>query len=188
MSKLLCVILGGAIFAAGCGTTAADSGGAATDTAIAGAKPSSSPAAIRQVATKAAAPSYREVTIPSGTTLSLSLTSPVASDTSKVEDAVSAELTHAVTVDGREVLPAGSTAAGQVTSAEASGRVKGRAQVAFRFNTLTTGGEKYDMQTAALSRVASATKSEDAAPPRALPSAVVPARASCSQPRVRRCA
>ena len=165
MSKLLCVILGGAIFASGCGPTAADSGSAATDGAISGAKPgaqSSGAAPAAQVATKAPAPSYREVTIPSGTTLSLSLTSAVASDTSRVEDAVSAELTHAVTADGRDVLPAGSTVAGQVTSVDASGRVKGRAQVAFRFNTLTTGGTTYDVQTAALSRVASATKSEDA--------------------------
>jgi len=165
MSKLLCVILGGALFATGCGTTAADSGSAAADGAITGAKPtaeSSSPATVRKVATKAPAPSYREVTIPSGTTLSLSLTSAVASDTSKVEDTVSAELTHAVTVDGRDVLRAGSTVAGQVTSAEASGRVKGRAQVAFRFNTLTSDGTTYDVQTAGVSRVASATKSEDA--------------------------
>ena len=164
MSKLLCVILGGAIFATGCGTTAADKS-AATDEAITGAKPaaeSSGAAPVRQVATKAPAPSYREVTIPSGTTLSLSLTTALASDTSKVEDAVNAELTHAVIVDGRDVLPAGSTVAGQVTSADASGRVKGRAQVAFRFDTLTTGGTKYDMQTAGLSRVASATKGEDA--------------------------
>ncbi len=165
MSKLLCVILGGAILAAGCGTTAADSGSAAADGATTGAataSDSSSPAAVRKVATKAPAPSFREITIPSGTTLSLSLTSAVASDTSQVEDAVSAELTQAVTVDGRDVLPAGSTVTGQVTSAEASGRVKGRAQVAFRFDTLTAGGTKYNVQTAGVSRVAAATKSEDA--------------------------
>lgn len=170
MSKLLCVILGGAILATGCGTTAVDSGSAATDSAATSApksessrkSESSSPAAVKEVASKAPAPTFREVTIPSGTTLSLSLTSALASDTSKVEDAVSAELSHAVVVDGRDVLPAGSTLAGQVTSAEASGRVKGRAQVAFRFDTLTTGGTKYDVQTAELSRVASATKGEDA--------------------------
>ena len=168
MSKLLCVILGGTILATGCGTTAADSGSAATDSAATSAatsapkSESSRPAPVRQVASKPPAPTSREVTIPSGTTLSLSLTSAVASDTSKVEDAVSAELTQAVVVDGRDVLPAGSTVTGQVTSAEASGRVKGRAQVAFRFDTLTTGGTKYDVQTAGLSRVASATKGEDA--------------------------
>lgn len=164
MSKLLCVILGGAIFATGCGTPAADSELAANATTT-GAGPnaaSSRPAPVNEVATKVSLPSYREVTIPSGTTLSLSLTSAVASDTSKVEDAVGAELTQAVTVDGRDVLPVGSTVSGQVTSADASARVKGRAQVAFRFNTLTTGGTKYDIQTAGLSRQAPATKGEDA--------------------------
>jgi hypothetical protein len=163
MSKLLCVILSGAVLAAGCGSPAAD--GTAAGTASTSAEPNaaSSPAApASQIATTAPVPRYREVTIPSGTTLRLSLTSAVASDTSKVEDAVSAELIQAVSVDGRDVLPAGSTVSGQVTSAEGSGRVKGRAEVAFRFNALTASGEKYDMQTAAISRVASATKGEDA--------------------------
>src|SRR6185436_18017383 len=109
-----------------------------------------------------ARPRYREVTIPSGTALRLSLTSSMASDTSKVEDAVSANLVQAISVDGREVVPAGASVAGQVTGAEDSGRVKGRAQVAFRFNTLTTGGDRYDIQTEALSRMAPATKGEDA--------------------------
>jgi len=160
MSKFLCVILGGALFATACSTTAADN----EEAAITGAKTkaaSSREAPVKQAATKAA-PQYREVTIPSGTTLSLSLTSAVASDTSKVEDAVSAELTHAVNVDGRDVLPVGSTVSGQVTGANGSGRVKGRADVAFRFNTLTTGGQKYDIATIPLSRVAAATKGEDA--------------------------
>jgi hypothetical protein len=123
MSKLLCAIAGGAILAIGCGTPAADSELAA-DATTTGATPkaaSSRPAPVNEVATKASLPSYREVTIPSGTTLSLSLTSGVASDTSKVEDAVSAELMQAVTVDGRNVLPAGSTVAGQVTSGIGAG-------------------------------------------------------------------
>jgi len=164
LTKLLCVILGGAIFATGCGPTAANSDGApdATTTGTAPNAAASRPAPVKETAPKASLPSYREVTIPSGTTLSLSLTSAVASDTSKVEDAVSAELIQAVTVDGRDVLPAGSTVSGQVTSADASARVRGRAQVAFRFNSLTTGGTKYDIQTAGLSREAPATKGEDA--------------------------
>jgi len=163
MSKLLCVILGGALLAIGCGTPAADNDLAAdaTTTAARPNEAASRPAPVNE-ATKVSVPSYREVTIPSGTTLSLSLTSAVASDTSKVEDVVSAELIQAVTVDGRNVLPAGSTVSGQVTSADASARVRGRAQVAFRFNTLTTGGTKYDIQTAGLSREAPATKGEDA--------------------------
>ena len=129
MSKFLCVILGGALLATACTTTAADT----EEAAITGAKTkagSSRQAPVKQAAK--AASQYRDVTIPSGTTLSLSLTSAVASDTSKVEDAVSAELTQAVTVDGRDVLPVGSIVSGQVTSANGSGRVKGRANLGFR--------------------------------------------------------
>ncbi len=105
---------------------------------------------------------YRDVTIPSGTTLSLSLTSSMASDTSSVEDPVTAELTRAVSIDGREVLPAGARLAGNVTQVDDSGRVKGRAMIAFRFTSLQTGGQRYDVRTAALRHVAPATKGEDA--------------------------
>ena len=102
------------------------------------------------------------MTIPTGTTLPLSLTSSMASDTSAVEDPVTAELTRAVSIDGREVLPAGATLAGNVTQVDDSDRVKGRAMIAFRFTSLQTGGEQYNVQTAALTHVAPATKGEDA--------------------------
>jgi hypothetical protein len=61
------------------------------------------------------------------------LTSSVGSDTSAVEDAVTAELTHAVTMDGRDVLPAGATLSGVVTVVDGSGRLRGRAMIGFRF-------------------------------------------------------
>jgi hypothetical protein len=167
MSKLLCLILGGAMFATACTTTTADSEAVADDVALNGAAPAAEQSRNAQKARPSAAkaaplPRYREYTIPSGSTLHLSLTSAVASDTSKVEDAVSAELTQAIVVDGRQVVPAGATVAGDVTLADDSGRVKGRAQVAFRFNSMTTGGDRYNMQTAEVSRMASATKGEDA--------------------------
>jgi hypothetical protein len=173
MSKrLMCMILGGAMLATACSTTAADSEAVPDDVAInststataSQSRPAQAkPAPARRAAAKAAPlPRYRDVIIPAGTSLVLSLTSAVASDTSNVEDAVSAELSEAVMVAGRQAVPAGATVAGSVTEADNSGRVKGRAQVAFRFNTLTTGGDRYDMQTAAVSRMAPATKGEDA--------------------------
>jgi hypothetical protein len=50
----------------------------------------------------------------------------MASDTSAVEDPVTAELTRAASIDGREVLPAGAQLEGIVTEVDDSGRVKGR--------------------------------------------------------------
>ena len=102
------------------------------------------------------------MTIPAGTTLPLALTSSVASDTSAVEDAVTAELTSPITIDGRDVLPAGTRLAGAVTGVDDSNRVKGRAMIAFRFTSLRTGDARYDLEAEPLSRLAPATKSEDA--------------------------
>ncbi|MBI4885471.1 MAG: hypothetical protein HY824_00080 [Acidobacteria bacterium] len=73
-----------------------------------------------------------------------------------------AELREAVVIDGATVLPAGTELSGVVTSVERPGRVKGRARVAYRFNTLTFAGDRYDVATAQLSHEAEATKGEDA--------------------------
>ena len=161
MKRLLILTLGAALTASACGTTASD----ATDTSLtAENRPAAGSTAKPAVAETAASarPVYRDVTLPSGTTLPLSLTSSMASDTSAVEDAVTAELTRAVSIDGREVLPAGTKLAGTVTAVDDSGRVKGRAMIAFRFTSLNAGGEQYAVQTAPLSHVAPATKGEDA--------------------------
>lgn len=108
------------------------------------------------------APQFREVTLPAGTTLRLRLQSAVASDSSRVEDTVRAELSQAVVVDGATVLPAGTTLTGVVTDVERSGRVKGRARIAYRFNTLSYEGDRYDVATAPVAHEAEATKGEDA--------------------------
>ena len=65
-------------------------------------------------------------------------------------------------VDGREVIPAGADLAGVVTDVERSGRVKGRARVAYRFSSIEAGGERHDIATAPLVHAAEATTSEDA--------------------------
>jgi hypothetical protein len=107
-------------------------------------------------------PVYRELTLPTGTVLPLELTSAVASDASEVEDTVRATLRKAVTLDGQEVLPAGTELAGHVTEAERSGRVKGRARIAFRFTSVRHDGERMSLRTDPIVREAEATKGEDA--------------------------
>jgi hypothetical protein len=71
----------------------------------------------------------RDVTILSGTVLQLTLSTPLASDTSEVEDAVAAELTDAVMVGGRRALLSGALVSGTVRAVDPSGRVKGRARL-----------------------------------------------------------
>ena len=135
----------------GCGGSQTES---PETTAAAGNPAAAAPAPAR--------PAFREVTLPEGTTLELSLQSAVASDTSQLEDAVRAELREAVVVDGATVLPAGTELAGVVTGVERSGRVQGRARVAYRFDSISNAGQTYDVTTAPVSHLAPATKGEDA--------------------------
>jgi hypothetical protein len=107
-------------------------------------------------------PVYKEVTLPAGTTLRLDLKSSVASDTSKVEDTVRAALRQSVVIDGETVLPAGTELVGTVTDVARSGRVKGRARVAYRFSSLRHDAERYDIKTATIAHEAEATKKKDA--------------------------
>lgn len=141
---------------AGCGGTGSGDASSTAESADSPAAEETAKAAAKAV------PAYREVTIPAGTTLRLDLASSVASDSSKVEDRVNATLREAVVVDGNAVLPTGASLAGVVTDVEDSGRVKGRARIAYRFNSLTVGDEQYDITTAPTSHVAAATKGEDA--------------------------
>ena len=110
-------------------------------------------------------PRMREVTIPAGTTLPLTLRTTVASDKSSVEDPVRATLRRVVTIDGVTALPEGTVLVGHVTDAARSAKVKGRARVAFRFTRADLPGEggQVALRTATVSRVAPPTKKRDAA-------------------------
>ena len=106
------------------------------------------------------APAFREVTIPAGTSLSVTLLTEVASNTSKVEDPVKGSIAKAVTISGVTALPVGTQMLGSVTEAAESGRVKGKATVAFRFDRLVINGETVRVQTAKVQGTASDTKSD----------------------------
>jgi hypothetical protein len=145
-------------------------GACSRDTASASA--GSEPAAGTPVATSGAdaAPAARaeagshEVTIPAGTHLPIVLDTSVGSSTSRVEEPVHAHLARNVVVHGQTVLAEGSGVSGVVTDATRSGKVKGRAHVAVRFDTLTPRGvnERYNIRTAAVGRTAPGTKKKDA--------------------------
>jgi hypothetical protein len=105
---------------------------------------------------------FREVTLPAGTTLRLVLESALASDSSEVEDRVRATLSRAVSAEGSQVLPEGAEVLGVVTEVRRSGRVQGRAHLAFHFTSLEHEGERHRIRTSTVSRTAEATKGEDA--------------------------
>jgi len=109
------------------------------------------------------ASAVREVTLPAGTVLPVDLETSVGSDISRVEQPVHGRLRRAITVNGVQVLPAGTAVSGHVTSAQRPGRVKGRGYVAMRFTDLDTpGAGTTRISTATIARTAPATKQKDA--------------------------
>ncbi len=105
---------------------------------------------------------FKEVTIPSGTAVNLTLETPIGSDSSSIEDTVRATVSKPIMIAGLTAVPAGAEAVGTVTGAEQSGKVKGRASLSLRFNRLTVWDETQEISTARISRQAAATKREDA--------------------------
>ena len=106
---------------------------------------------------------FREYTLPAGTRLSIRLDTALGSDSSRINDPVEAELLQAELIDGVEVLPAGSTIKGVVTTAEQSGGVRGRASLAVQFHSITLAGrgDTYELSSS-IRHTANATKGTDA--------------------------
>jgi hypothetical protein len=110
-----------------------------------------------------AGPPARDVTLPRGTVLPVTLDTAIGSDISRADQPVQGHLRRAVTYHGVEVLPAGAAVSGYVTSARRPGRVKGRGYVAVRFTEVNVPGEGRErIRTAAVGREAPATKGKDA--------------------------
>jgi hypothetical protein len=128
-------------------------------------QPGASGAAAAPATTATAAPAepeFRDVTIPAETPLSITLSTPVASDTSKVEDKVTGRLAKPIIVHGRTVVPAGAEVIGSVTAAKESGRVEGLASVSVHFDRLVARGDTHRIETTRITRQAQSTKGKDA--------------------------
>jgi hypothetical protein len=79
---------------------------------------------------------WLEVGVPAESVIGLQLESTISTENARVEDPVGARVTRDVRVGGRVVIPAGTEAIGLVTFVERGGRMKERARLGFRFNTL----------------------------------------------------
>jgi hypothetical protein len=155
--RLLILITATALATGACNRSVADAAAPATTVATAPvghgdatATPSTSPA--------------HEITIPAGTVLPVVLDTGVSSTASYPEEAVHAHMTKPIVLHGVTVVPTGSRVAGVVTDATRSGRVKGRAHVAMRFESLTPAGvdRRYTIHTTAVGRTAASTHRKDA--------------------------
>jgi hypothetical protein len=107
------------------------------------------------------APTFQEITIPADTSLTITLVTPIASDTSKVEDQVRGTLAKPLVLSGKTVVPTGAEVVGSILEAERSGRVKGRASIAFQFERLVVRGESHAIRTVRIAREAAADRKGD---------------------------
>ena len=108
------------------------------------------------------APIVRNITIPDNTVLNVTLNTALASDRSRVEERVRGTVSSPVVIDGTTVIPSGAALVGHVTHVDDSDKVKGRAELSFRFTSLTTGSVTYDIDTKPQYFVAESTKKDDA--------------------------
>jgi hypothetical protein len=80
--------------------------------------------------------SLKELTVPAGTEVPLLLKSAIDTKNTRIGDGVYCQTAFPVVVDNVIVIPAGTYVKGEVVKAQRAGRIKGRAEILFRFNTL----------------------------------------------------
>lgn len=82
-------------------------------------------------------PGTRVYTVPEGTKIPLQLINSVSTKTAAVGDRVYLQTAFPVLSEGRIVIPPGSYVTGTVTEVKRGGKVKGRAELYIRFDSLT---------------------------------------------------
>ena len=93
------------------------------------------------------APAPAPIVVPAGTTLTVTLDQAVGTKDNSSGDRFDASLAAPVTVEGREVIPAGAKAVGTVVTAASAGHLKGGATLALTLDSLRVKGEKYSIET-----------------------------------------
>ena len=107
-------------------------------------------------------PGPRREEIPAGTALTLVLETPLSTASTREGEAVTARIERAVDESGRVVLPGGSVLRGRVSEVDPSGRVKGRAHLAVKWDTITVRGVTRSIRTSDVAMTADSNLGRDA--------------------------
>ena len=110
------------------------------------------------------APTFVELVVPAESVLGLQVETPLTSETARVEDEVTATVTRDVRADGHVAIPAGAVAHGEVTLVERGGRLRDRARLGIRFNSVVlANGTRIPVDTETIYRDGAAHSGENAA-------------------------
>jgi len=102
----------------------------------ASANPSTSQAPANAATPTVPAAKKATVEVPSGTKIPLVLHNGISTHSAKIGDPVYFETLFPIMIDGRVAIPAGSYVSGEITETKRAGRVKGRAELMIKLNTL----------------------------------------------------
>ena len=95
-------------------------------------------------------PKPRPVVVPTGTSLTIKVEQALSSKNNKDGDTFLGDLAQPVSVDGKTVIPAGSTVTGTVVTAKAKGKIKGEGQLAIALTSVTIHGVNHSIHTGVL--------------------------------------
>lgn len=88
-------------------------------------------------------PQYRDVTVPGGSTMAVTLNQELSTRTSQVGDVFTTTVASPVMVDGHVAIPAGSQIRGRVTAVQKSGKPGEAAVLKVAFDEVTVDGDTY---------------------------------------------
>lgn len=101
-----------------------------------------------------------DLTLPSGTSIEVTLATPLTSETAGVGDAWTGSVRTASVVDGRNVITAGSSVSGTVTSVKAA-KKGDRAMLDLGLSSITVNGRSYHVRGGMESVIAGSTRARN---------------------------
>lgn len=92
-------------------------------------------------------PAPVELTVPSGTAVSVRLIDPLSSETAQQGQTFRASLNAPLSVNGEVAIPAGYTVQGHVVEVQSAGKFTGKSLLTLQLDKLTVNGKHYTLQT-----------------------------------------
>lgn len=137
-------------------TSSSDTSATSTSTPASGSSGSAAQAgnAMADKAKAAATPAPQPSVVAAGTVLTVRLGQSIGSKISQTGETFSATLAEPISVDGKTVIPAGSTATGVVTDAKPLGRFKGAASLSVKLTGISINGTEHAIETSSIARSA----------------------------------
>ena len=109
------------------------------------------------------APAPKPKIVPAGTVLRVRLNDAIGSKTAEAGQTFTASVMDPIVVDGRTLIPAGASVAGEVTNGKSAGRFKGGAELAITIRSVTVGGVPHTLSASTVSQTSTGKGKRSAA-------------------------